>query len=92
MQGMRETQLTANIELLPSTETAKQKQSSKPPISMNFEVSGRESEREWCNYTDATFGTRVHAAFYSRYACEAVVAESMTAISWACMVIPSKHL
>lgn len=39
MQGMRETQLTANIELLPITETTRQKQSSKPPISMNFEVS-----------------------------------------------------
>ncbi|XP_064384823.1 AP-2 complex subunit mu-like [Halichondria panicea] len=38
MQGMRETQLTANIELLPITETTRQKQSSKPPISMNFEV------------------------------------------------------
>lgn len=38
MQGMRETQLTAEIELLPTSEVAKQKQSARPPISMNFEV------------------------------------------------------
>ena len=39
MQGMRETQLTAEIELLPTSEAAKQKQAARPPISMNFEVS-----------------------------------------------------
>lgn len=38
MQGMRETQLTAEIELLPTSEAAKQKQAARPPISMNFEV------------------------------------------------------
>ncbi len=38
MQGMRETQLTAEVELLPSSEAAKQKQAARPPISMNFEV------------------------------------------------------
>lgn len=38
MQGMRETQLTAEIELLPTSEVAKQKQAARPPISMNFEV------------------------------------------------------
>ena len=39
MQGMRETQLTADIELLPSADATKQKQVARPPISMNFEVS-----------------------------------------------------
>ena len=39
MQGMRETQLTADIELLPSADVSKQKQVARPPISMNFEVS-----------------------------------------------------
>ena len=38
MQGLRETQLSADVELLPITETAKQKQGAKPPISLNFEV------------------------------------------------------
>jgi hypothetical protein len=38
MQGMRETQLTAEVELLPTSEVAKQKQAARPPISMNFEV------------------------------------------------------
>lgn len=38
MQGMRETQLTAEVELLPTSEAAKQKQAARPPISMNFEV------------------------------------------------------
>lgn len=38
MQGLRETQLSADVELLPITETAKQKQGTKPPISLNFEV------------------------------------------------------
>lgn len=39
MQGMRETQLTAEVELLPTAEPAtKQKQAARPPISMNFEV------------------------------------------------------
>ena len=37
MQGMRETQLTAEVELLP-TESSKAKQAPRPPISMNFEV------------------------------------------------------
>lgn len=37
MQGMKETQLTAEIELL-STEGPKSKQTARPPISMNFEV------------------------------------------------------
>ena len=37
MQGMRETQLTAEVELLP-TESTKTKQAPRPPISMNFEV------------------------------------------------------
>lgn len=38
MQGMRESQLSADVELLPSSESAKQKQAARPPISMNFEV------------------------------------------------------
>lgn len=39
MPGMRETQLTADVELLSSTiETSKNKQQTRPPISMNFEV------------------------------------------------------
>ena len=39
MAGMRETQLTADVELLSSTvETSKNKQQTRPPISMNFEV------------------------------------------------------
>ena len=38
MQGMRESQLTADVELLPNTDTTKQKQTARPPISMNFEV------------------------------------------------------
>ena len=38
MQGMRETQLTADIELLPTSDANKQKKSARPPISMNFEV------------------------------------------------------
>ena len=38
MQGMKESQLTAEVELLPITESAKHKQAAKPPISMNFEV------------------------------------------------------
>lgn len=39
--GMKETQLTADVELLPSsvTESSKSKQQTRPPISMNFEVS-----------------------------------------------------
>ncbi|XP_019857611.1 PREDICTED: AP-2 complex subunit mu-like [Amphimedon queenslandica] len=38
--GMKETQLTADVELLPSstTESSKSKQQTRPPISMNFEV------------------------------------------------------
>lgn len=38
---MKETQLTADVELLPSsvTESSKSKQQTRPPISMNFEVS-----------------------------------------------------
>ena len=43
MQGMRETQLTADVELLPTSEAAKQKQVARPPISMNFEVSCHDS-------------------------------------------------
>jgi len=38
MQGMRESQLTADVELLPVTDASKQKQTARPPISMNFEV------------------------------------------------------
>lgn len=38
--GMKETQLTADVELLPTAtvETSKSKQQTRPPISMNFEV------------------------------------------------------
>jgi AP-2 complex subunit mu-1 len=38
--GMRETQLTADVELLPTatSEASKSKQQTRPPISMNFEV------------------------------------------------------
>ena len=38
MAGMRETQLTADVELLSSTVETKNKQHTRPPISMNFEV------------------------------------------------------
>lgn len=50
MQGMRETQLTADVELLPTSEAAKQKQVARPPISMNFEVSS-------CNYSILSLST-----------------------------------
>lgn len=36
--GMRETQLTTDVELLATSETSKSKQQTRPPISMNFEV------------------------------------------------------
>ncbi len=42
MQGLKESQLTADVELLPTTEAAvtkTSKQAARPPISMSFEVS-----------------------------------------------------
>lgn len=38
MQGQRQSELTAEVELLPTTDTTKSKQFARVPISMNFEV------------------------------------------------------
>jgi AP-2 complex subunit mu-1 len=38
MQGQRQSELTAEVELLPTTDTSKTKQTARVPISMNFEV------------------------------------------------------
>lgn len=38
MQGQRQSELTAEVELLPTTDTSKAKQTARVPISMNFEV------------------------------------------------------
>ena len=38
MAGMKETQLTADVELLASSKSDSSKQQTRPPISMNFEV------------------------------------------------------
>ena len=38
MQGQRQSELTADVELLPTTDTSKTKQTARVPISMNFEV------------------------------------------------------
>ena len=38
MQGQRQSELTAEVELLPTTDASKTKQTARVPISMNFEV------------------------------------------------------
>lgn len=43
MQGQRQSELTAEVELLPTTDASKTKQTARVPISMNFEVSSLRS-------------------------------------------------
>lgn len=47
MQGQRQSELTAEVELLPTTDNSKTKQTARVPISMNFEVSWSDHLEEW---------------------------------------------
>ena len=57
--GMKETQLTADVELLPTAtvETSKSKQQTRPPISMNFEVITNFKQHDWSDLRNLTSDT-----------------------------------
>lgn len=63
MQGQRQSELTAEVELLPTTDNSKTKQTARVPISMNFEVSWSGHLEEWCEVFISSYPS-LHRRFH----------------------------